>query len=176
MSDFLFLHSLRYKVFRVVIRPDALPKRRSVSLVPISSSGVGRQNRITSSAYIKILGIARRGCSGASTPAAVAAETSLPSTSTTSTNVMGESGSPCRSPWRCQIGGPGSPFSKILVLAEDKRIAIQAHHLSLNPYARSISKMNGQATESNAFVRSRRTLGSFSWCRTRIDEKKKIVV
>ena len=72
----------------------------------------------------------------------------------TSTNSIGERGSPCLSPLAWQMRLPGSPFKRIFVLAVDRIAAIQSLHLAPKPKCCRTSSKKGQDTESKAFAMS----------------------
>jgi hypothetical protein len=118
------------------------------------SLGERWQNNTMSSAYRDTSGMGRRGCSCCSTPSSMACLISLPSVSTARMNSCGDRGSPCRSPRRCQIGGPGSPLSNTIVLAVESRIASRSRNCVPKPYWCRTSNKNGQEIVSKDFARS----------------------
>lgn len=69
-----------------------------------------------------------------------------------SMNNIGDKGSPYLRPRRCQIGGPGSPWSITQVLAVDNRMATSSLNLGPNPAFCSTSNSSAQETESNALA------------------------
>lgn len=152
-------------------RSEARPKRRRISFTAMISPGEGWQSRITSSAYREITGMVRRGWSCCSTRGSTARRKSRPSVSTAKTKSCGDTGSPLRSPHRCQNVGPGVPFKRTLVLADDNRRAIQSRKRLPKMWRRKTSKRNVHETESKARAKSSLscTRGAPSWCRSRAD-------
>uniref|UniRef100_A0A0A8Y901 Uncharacterized protein n=1 Tax=Arundo donax TaxID=35708 RepID=A0A0A8Y901_ARUDO len=77
-------------------------------------------------------------------------------------NNIGESGSPCRSPRRCQIYSSRSSLRSALVDAEERSSHTMLYQERPKPRWRRTSRRNGQGTESKAFEMSsfRRILGS----------------
>jgi hypothetical protein len=81
----------------------------------LKSVSVGERKTIRSSAYKEALIVVGR-CR--STPCRSTIEIILMTASMTTTNSIGESGSPCHRPCAWQIFLPGLPFTMILVVAD----------------------------------------------------------
>lgn len=150
---------------------DALPKSCRIALTVVMLLDVGWQNRTTSSAYREITGIDHRGCTCCRMPEVAACLIKRPKVSITRMKSWGDSGSPCRRPRRCCIGGPGTPLIRIFVLVMESNTARESRNRLPKPYSRRTSNKKGHEMVSKAFAMSSlsNTLGERSWCKRRMD-------
>jgi hypothetical protein len=85
-------------------------------------------------------------------PSCLAAQNSLPSTSITKMNSIGDNESPWRTPRLCLIVRPGWPLSKMRDEAEDNSSDIQRRHSALKPIAHdTVSKALEMSSFSSTF-------------------------
>lgn len=134
-----------------VLSPEAPPKISSMKINTLRSQDSGDMNTAASSAYRDILKLEQSRCICERRPYDWASWNILCRGSIAKRNIIGDNGSPCRTPLRCLIRFPGSPFNRKEEVVVPHRAEIQFRHLWLNPRKVMMSRRYAQLTVSNAF-------------------------